>query len=255
MKTSRTVLLLALTLSVSAFAGEIPDLVQTDPKGNFARGGKSYCGPVAVSNSLMALLGQKWKGSQYDLVNRIASEEFMNTHPVSGTGPNGIMRGVRAFLIDEGYEDKTFEISFQGWRSHAAEFSTGKKTVNPEGIAEALASGGAAWLNVGWYRKDGESDDYVRVGGHWVTAVESRPTSMIIHDPAPRTGLEPRAQVVTLKRLARGALKGKTRNLPQPAAGTIEMGGDMVVKSTADCALIDGAVTLRFTGAKTEKER
>lgn len=43
---------------VAGFAqdsGTLPDLTQTDPRGEFARGGKSYCGPVAVSNSLMWL--------------------------------------------------------------------------------------------------------------------------------------------------------------------------------------------------------
>lgn len=250
MKTIRAIPLLALVLNVSALGDEIPDLVQTDPEGNFARGGKSYCGPVAVSNSLMALLGPKWEGSQYDLVNRIASEKFMGTHPVSGTGPNGLMRGVRSFLVDQGYAEESIKIGFQGWRSHASEFSTGKKTIDLDLVEKALTNGGAAWVNVGWYRKEPETGDYIRVGGHWVTAIVSEADSMVIHDPAPRTGLEPWAQVVTLKRLTKGELKGTTRGLPQPASGIVEMGGEMVIKSTADCALIDGVVTLEFTEPK-----
>ena len=37
-------------------ADTIPDLTPTDAKGKFAGGGRMFCGPVAVSNSLMAML-------------------------------------------------------------------------------------------------------------------------------------------------------------------------------------------------------
>ena len=115
---------------------------------------------------------------------------------------------------------------------------------------------GAVWLNVGWYRKEAESGDYVRIGGHWVTAIgvkPSAPPAVMIHDPAPRAGLEPRSQLVRLKRINGGTLKGTQKNLPHPADGFFEMGGEMVIKSTADCAIIDGVVTLRFT--EPEKDR
>ena len=60
----------------------IPDLTQTDPRGNFPAGGVTYCGPVAVSNSLWALFGKEYEAretfTQFDLVHELASQPFMN---------------------------------------------------------------------------------------------------------------------------------------------------------------------------------
>jgi hypothetical protein len=238
-----------------------PDLTQTDPRGEFARGGKSYCAPVAVSNSLMWLYRRELDRSgtsQYDLVNLLASKPYMNTDPFDGTGPNGVMRGVRQFLEDRGLSETQYVLKFQGWRSHLPEYATGVREPRLPWIRETLESGGAVWLNLGWYRRDGDNDTYERVGGHWVTAVDagrdrngkSDPRIVAIHDPAPRAGQKPRRQFVTMVPLKSGGLIGKTRNLPHPAAGLFQLTGGMIIKTSADCAILDGAVALRIQQGK-----
>ena len=263
MKTMRTttILCLACFLAAVSVAGRnsvpFPDLTQTDPKGQFARGGKSYCAPVAISNSLMWLYRRELNRagtSQYDLVNLLASKPYMNTDPVTGTGPNGVMRGVQKFMKDCGAGEDQYKIKFQGWRSHRPEFATGVREPRLAWIRETLDSGGAVWLNLGWYRIDQESKTYQRIGGHWVTAVaagqnrKGQPDSRIIaiHDPAPRAGREAKRQFVAMLPLKSGELIGKTRNLPRPAAGLFQMTGEMVIKASADCAVLDGAVALRI---------
>lgn len=235
----------------------LPDLVQTDPRGGFARGGKSYCAPVAVSNSLMGLFGSRLQAngkSQFDLVNQLASEDYMATDPVDGTGPSGVLRGVQRFLRDLGEKARGPRLVYQGWRPHPAEFSSGKRVPEPAAIAAALASGGAAWVNLGWYRKLPQPGSYERTGGHWVTVVDAgrdaagKPDTerIAIHDPAPRAGTKPWLQSIVMTPLAAGTLTGKSANLPQPAAGYRVMGGDMRLRKGADLAIIDGVVTLSF---------
>ena len=83
------------------------------------------------------------------------------------------MIGVKQFLKDRGLGNIDYSLQFQGWRSHRSEFSTGIKEPKLKWIQETLASGGAVWLNLGWYRKDEKNNTYERIGGHWVTAIEA----------------------------------------------------------------------------------
>lgn len=234
---------------------QIPDLVQTDPKGNFARGGKSYCGPVAVSNSLVWLkAGSKGKvadkEAQYEVVNRLASAGYMRTDPVAGVGAVGLIRGVRRF-VEEDIGDRDFTLAYQGWRSMPKGSDTGVRTPELDWMRTFVGPGKSAWINLGWYRHDKEKDQYERIGGHWVTVVgcggdeEGRPHERIIvvHDPAPRAGQEPN-EFVLLTPLKRGTLTGKGSGLPRPAKGLFLMGGGMHLKATADVAILDGVVGL-----------
>lgn len=252
--------LLAFALSLAAnpvTGGErppMPDLTQTDPRGGFTDGGRSFCGPVAASNSIACLFPAEMRKAgltQYDVVNRLASPAYMNTHRESGTGPDGLVRGVRRLLEDFGHPRRT--LRFQGWRPHRKEYSAGAGPVSLPWIDAALANGGAAWLNVGWYRIKADHAEFERVGGHWVTAVafapghgpdSTRPV-LIVHDPAPRAGSKPSREHVVMTRLAGGRLTGNSKNLPHPANGFFRMEGGMHIKKSADCAILDGAVVLR----------
>lgn len=233
----------------------IPDLTQTDPDGGFARGGKSFCGPVAVSNSLVGLFADRLNRSgisQHDLVNRLASPGYMNTHEVEGTGINGLLQGVRRCLED--WMIGGCSLEYRGWRPHRREFSTLVDQPMPEWIEAILAGGGAVWLNVGWYRiSDSKGVQYERTGGHWVTAVGFRrpdapeaPPIVLVHDPAPRAGAVPSREEVTLLALREGTLTGSARNLPRPAGGLYRMAGGMHLKKGADLAILDGAAALRW---------
>ena len=235
--------------------GELPDLCQTDPKGEFAGGGKSFCGPVAVSNSLMAMFRRdlEWEDrSQYDLVNLLASPRFMNTHAVKGTGANALMQGVKTFLSRR--EVKDFSIKFQGWRPHWNEFRTGHDCPKLDWMRGTLAAGGAVWLNVGWYRAGEDEGEYRRISGHWVTAVgygqdaegKPNPAILVIHDPAPRSGLGTVRHHLVLEQLQSGKLTGLCRNLPRRARGLYVIRDGIHLKRGADHAIIDGAVALRL---------
>ncbi|MCB1061884.1 MAG: hypothetical protein KDN20_03060 [Verrucomicrobiae bacterium] len=263
---SRPAVIVAIVwLSVSPVSaqpdGPVPDLTQTDPAGKFANGGRSFCAPVSVSNSLMHLFRadlERQGISQYDLVNRLASPAYMNTDSVTGTGPNGLMAGVRQFLKDRGLAESDYALRFQGWRPHYEDFGTGVTEPSLKWIADTLVAGGAVWLNLGWCRIDPKTGDYERIGGHWVTVIDAgkdnmgipNPNVLVIHDPAPRAGKEPSDEYVLMTRLTSGNLVGKAKNLPRPVAGLYRMEGGMHIKDSADCAILDGAVALMFPKAR-----
>lgn len=231
----------------------IPDLTQTDEKGNFAGGGRSFCGPVAVSNSFMAMFGEdlKWEGvSHYDLANKLASHMFMNTHVTKGTSVEQLLRGVDLYLDERGV--KEYSLKFQGWRRCDARHRTRAVAPRLAWIKDILAQGGAVWLNVGWYTNSSKEGEYRRSGGHWVTAVgfgqdasgDRRPDYLVIHDPAPRAGLRPSREFVKMTRLESGRINGPMQGLPRPAHAFYRMEGGMHIKKGADLAILDGAVGL-----------
>lgn len=239
----------------------VPDLTQNDPKGGFMDGGKAYCGPVAVSNSLMAMFGDdlEWDGmNQYDLVNQLASVGYMNTHRKHGTHLNQFLRGVQRFVRERGVAE--FSLRFQGFRRHEREFGPGLRRPQLKWIQSYLAAGGAVWLMVGWYTFDSETMEFERIGGHWVTAVgfgedafgRPDPDILIIHDPAPVAGPRPAREFVKMTPLTEGTLVLEVEHRVFPAKGIYQLEGGMHVKSSADHALLDGVVGLHLTGkAKT----
>ena len=242
---------------------DIPDLVQTDPEGRFARGGKSYCGPVAASNSLVWLQNGSNgpftdRRAQHRVVNRLASPGYMNADPVSGVGAVKLIQGVRRF-VREDLGDDDFSLAYQGWRSAPKEHFEGIREPRLEWIRSHIGPAKSAWINLGWYRHDKAADAYERIGGHWVTAVgygvnedgTPNPGVIVIHDPSPRTGKEPNDYVL-LTKLQSGTLIGDSSRLPRPAKGLYRMGGGMHIKSTADVAILDGVVGLNLEVDETE---
>lgn len=244
---------------------QIPDLVQTDPKGKFERGGKSYCGPVAASNSLVWLkAGSDGKFTdtekQYEVVNRLASPEYMKTDPVKGVGANGMIRGIRRF-VEEDIGDKNYKLAYQGWRSTPEGHFNGVREPELEWIRSSVGRGKSAWLNVGWYRHHEEKDEYERVGGHWVTIVgygadeEGKLSDRIIvvHDPSPRCGEHPHEYVI-LTPIKKGTLTGKKGETFRSSVGLFLMGGGMHIKSIADVAILDGVIGLDLDVETEEAE-
>ncbi len=236
-----------------SLADQIPDLVQTDPKGKFARGGKSFCGPVAASNSLVWLKTGKKSDDfnfQYSVVNKLASAEYMKVDPVDGIGAKGLIRGVSRY-VEKDIGDSDFVLKYQGWRSTPKEHFTGVRDPQVKWIQGFVGMRKTAWINLGWYSYDAEKDEYVRVGGHWVTVVgygvdeKGKPNErmIVIHDPSPRTGADPN-DYVFLSDIKTGTLLRKNGSRYRSASGLLKMGGGMHIKSSADVALIDGVVGL-----------
>ncbi len=252
----------AASADISAI-DQIPDLVQTDPAGNFARGGRSFCGPVSVSNSLVWLQAGSTvpftdRKEQYDVVNLLASTDYMNADPVEGVGAVKVIRGVKRF-VEADLSDSRFKLSYQGWRSTPKGHFSGVREPELEWIRSFVGRSKSAWINLGWYRHDKETNEYERVGGHWVTVVgygveESGKLNdqiLVIHDPSPRTGKDPNDYVLFTK-LKSGTMAVSSSRKPRPAKGFYLMEGGMHIKSTADVAIMDGVVGLDLDGAEKE---
>jgi hypothetical protein len=239
-----------------------PDIVQTDPHARFPYGGIHYCGPCAISNSLVWLgengyekllpEGEERMGRQVELVNLLASGKYMDTTLEWGTSPAAVLQGISKYLRDCGYQYE--QLSYQGWRKVPRMFNTGIRTPQPEWIKSGLIQGDSAvWLNVGWYKFNKDKKEYVRTGGHWVTLVgfgvdengKEDPGVVIIHDPGANT---PECRFsndyVRLKIIDSGTLIGGS-GTAYSAAGFYRMTGGMRVYGKV-VALLDGAIRLEM---------
>ena len=116
---------------------------------------------------------------------------------------------------------------YQGWRKHPAGFGSGTRIPTASFIQRGLGKRAAAWINVGWYRLDGNRGEYRRVGGHWVTLVGINPSTrqLVVHDPAPRAS--DGAELVSYRTLSAGRLVGNKSGLPTNASGYLQLGAGM----------------------------
>jgi hypothetical protein len=235
---------------------DVPDLMQTDPDLALPGGGDSHCGPVAASNALFWLgarqlerllpEGESDKQRQIRLVRQLASRSYMSTSSYSGTGASGVLKGLDLYLRAHGYRAERIE--YQGWRAHQLRYSTGVRTPEVSFLARGLADGGIALINVGWYKPGQKPGVYRRKGGHWLTVVgagvdrdgRDDPKALVLHDPAPWSGSEPKNHLVHAEPLGEGWLMAEDG--PLPSQGFLS--GDLGVKRPGEVAIIDGAVVL-----------
>lgn len=180
-----------------------PDLCQADKAARLPRGGKGFCAPVAVSNSLVWLARNGYpdllpknanrRMTQPQLAALLGKPGYMDTSGDLGTSPTDLLTGVSRFLGERGY---VYEyLAYQGWREHPAAMSGKSETPEIDWIKDGLVGDSAVWLNVGWYAYDPMTEIYERVGGHWVTLVgygvdrkgQANPEILIIHDPSTRS--------------------------------------------------------------------
>ena len=240
-----------------------PDMMQTDPELNLPGGGKNYCLPVAVSNSFMWLAEngyqhlkpalQDRKQAQSKIARILGSAKYMKTSLKNGTGTSGALNGVDRYIQKRGYHFDRLE--YQGWRKHPARFSTGKKVPDLKWIKEGIEGDAGVWLNVGWYRYNERTDQYRRIGGHWVTLVgygmdekgKNDPDVLIIHDPASRAGRFFAHEYVRVEEIESGELMGKKFGLPRSAVGYYKLKGGMHIKRKADYGILDGVVVLKMS--------
>jgi hypothetical protein len=241
---------------------EIPDMTQTEPLLHLPGGGKQFCAPVAVSNSLMLLARQGYtklvpetpdsKKAQALVAGLLGSKRYMNTNLKNGTGPSSVLAGVARFIRDCGYDFQY--LGYQGWRGHQDRYRTGVETPRLEWIKEGLNGKSAVWLNVGWYKHDPVKDVYKRVGGHWVTLVgygadhmgREVPDMLIIHNPASEGGGIISHEYARAVHIEKGRLQVAPKGQSLDAAGFLKLEGGMPVRDNADCAILDGAIVLRM---------
>lgn len=225
-------------LATTDFIDRIPDFTQTDIDGQGTGGGQQYCAPVAVSNSFSYWL-KRDRNEQKAMVMDLA-QNYMKTSTRNGTGTTGLMNGVdryaKKFL--SGYT----LLEYEGWRKHPKKFATSTKVPDTKRLRSAVSSRSTAWLNIGWYKAVAGSDDYKRIGGHWVTLVGTTRNKLIIHDPAPRAGRQFSNEFVSYSTIENGKLTGSKSGLPTSAKGYIRLENGMHLNSKADHAILDGVV-------------
>ena len=243
-----SLLLLQMTFISASIAGSntlyidaLPDFTQSSISEHEYGYGAELCAPVAVSNSLSWMTNTRSR--QDELVKLLASRDYMNTDIRRGTRTWDLLYGVHAIAMDlfAGYSS----LEYQGWKKHPARFSTGVEIPDIDWITDDIDQNTAVWLNVGWYRYEPEHNAYHRVGGHWVTLAGYDGDVLIIHDPAPRAGLSFSNEYVHTSLIKDGHLVDRNTGLFRPAAGYLLLGRGMHIKSTADVAIIDGAVRFR----------
>lgn len=231
----------------------IPDLTQTDPRLGPREDAGSLCGPVAISNALMALAQRGEPGllppapaddAQLALVRRLAGTRYMRTNPKGGTSVRDVLLGLDRYLTDAG--QRGHELRYEGWRAHPYRFSAHRSIPELASIRRALSAGGAAFLHVGWYRVSGH--EYQRKGGHWLTVVgvdedalgRPQPGAVVVHDPAPFAA-ENAEHTLTFEPVARGVLREFTALESARGRGRVR---GIAEKSPELTPLWDGLVTL-----------
>lgn len=235
----------------------IPDYFQRDKAfGGFPLNGVSYCGPVAVSNSLLWLAYHGYpnlitdsggsKKNQYELIRVLGSSSYIDTGP-DGSSPSNILQGLKVYLKDHGITQK--RIIYNGFRPVPWEFRSERRLPDLSFAKKALVEGESVWLNIGWYKYDTFKDEYTRSGGHWVTLAGyghdgMKPNSdcLIIHDPetADKTN-----DYLKLELIQCGKMKGPFKGLPINASGFYKFNAQ-----SGNFGIIDGIAVLEMPWVK-----
>ena len=242
----------ALPAECTEKVGPMPDLCQTDQAfRSLPHEGKYSCGPAAFANVLIwmdrhgfedLVAGDvRSKGGQRALLEVLGSKPYLQTTR-HGISPLAAMKGIRHFVEERGYHA---EVEWRGWR-RGGEFST-DPFVDPSWLREGVGGESNVVLNVGWYRYDRSEDLYSRLGGHYTTLVGYRQEgdrfTYLVHDPAPRSGPGKVTHESRLVPLQTGRMAPWKQYGPRDAAGYFLVEG-IVLKSTADVAILDGAIRL-----------
>jgi hypothetical protein len=233
----------------------MPDLCQTDEAfRSLPYQGKYSCGPTAVANVLVAMDQRGFdhlvdgdvasKDAQRALLERLSESPYLRT-TLHGIGPVAAMEGIRRFVEAQGYRA---DIEWQGWR-RGGRFATAR-LVDPAWLREGATGDSNVVVNVGWYRYDAQEDLYTRMSGHYMTLVGYRQDgddfTYLIQDPAARSGPGKVTHEARLVPLHSGHLAPWESYGRQEAAGDFRVEG-IVVKSTADVAILDGAIRLTIS--------
>jgi len=175
----------------------MPDYYQRDTTfGAFPGKGATYCGPVAVSNSLIwfsehgypSLIkssGNTYR-DQHELISLLGSPDYMDAGH-GGATVESFCRGLKKYLQDCRVNG---QIKSEGMYDVSDEFRAEKDVPDFERMKLFTLKDQAVWLNIGWYKFDPSKNIYTKTGGHWVTLVGYgydqkgyNVNCLIIHDP------------------------------------------------------------------------
>jgi hypothetical protein len=245
----------------------MPDFLQTDKDGEFAKGGSRYCGPVSASNGLLWLsqhgypklapAAESDKEIQIQLIRTLASPQFMDTQEEdrNGTNASSFLRGLDAFVRQKGYGFQALQI--QGDSPLARNLEAARVGAVPDlkWIKKGISnSKGMVCLSFGYYDHDPATHRYVRKDGHWVTLAGYRGDTLIVSNPAASAGkstshdelhLEPLGRNDVLVRVIRssGASRTPDRAVSTPSAGFFRLSKESAWKKNSTTVL-DAAVVL-----------
>lgn len=237
--------------------------MQTLPAAGLPGGGWTYCGPVAASNGLIWLARS---GYPHLTAARVSSHNqaraqanlarvlgcYMGTTPRRGTDVARFLNGLNNYL---GHHWCAVDsLKYQGWEPHPREFSSGVTRPDLDWIKSGLDPDAVAWLMVGWYRYLPRQDRYQLHSQHWLTVVgagrdrDGKPSAntLIVHDSAARSGPNPHHDYVVVEPIQHGSFARYGQRQQLSARGWYKLGGDLKLKSSTHCGIIDGAIVLRL---------
>lgn len=182
-----------------------PDLCQTDEShGKLPGGGKYHCVPTSISNHLVAL-SQKFPGlmsqenptpkDQAELIWKLSSPDYMNT--IEGTTLSDLVKGLKKYVEEKGYSI-LIECKGEKEDEDIGECFTGEE-ISAEWIKEELKYKSNLILSANFYKN--ENGNLQHVGAHAVTVVgfnDDDGFKLHIHDPAERSGIEPKTETCDL---------------------------------------------------------
>ena len=237
-----------------------PDMMQSLPEAKLPLHGYTYCGPVAVSNSIIwlskngypALAPAHSEKPSVQGVLTLQLARYFRTTGGNGTSPTMLLNGIDKYVRDKGYKIKSLQ--YEGWERHPRAFSNGVTVPEIRWIEQGLIGKSAVWLMIGWYRYSPASGTYSPFAQHWVSVVgcgqdragKPNPDVLIIHDPAPRNGASVSHDYVTVQRIQKGVFARHSGRQIKSAIGWYKLGGDLKVKKGADCGILDGAVVMKL---------
>lgn len=238
------------------YSSETPDLMQSDARAALPDGGEQFCGPVAAMNSMVWLSRRGFSNLAMSDCDRpyiqgkiaLKLSEEMKTTRRDGTRVTGFLNGLESYVLQKGYSIAS--LKYQGWERHPNRFDGGSEHPTLSLIKTGMATANTAvWLKIGWYRFFPDEDKFIRFAGHWVTVVgldeTVNPPSLLIHDPAPRSGKSEKHERVVLTPLTHGKIStGWEGDRLREAKGFYNLGGELKIKKLADCGLLDGVVVL-----------
>jgi len=154
-----------------------------------------------------------------------------------------------------------YELAYQGWYHPADE---DQRLPDLDGMRRSLVGDSAVWLLVGFYERDSDvaGDVYRLISHHYVTLVSygadeqghADPDVLIVHDPAPRSGVGVSHDYVRVERLDGGQLTidpgspyaEAYAQLPLDAAGYYRLDRGLSYNEQANVAILDGVIVLRM---------
>ncbi len=225
---------------------DIPDVAQLNNM--LPGGGSGYCGPMAISNSLLWLdkigydkivPGENHSFDDQIQLAKTLGTKYFNTIPTLGTKTRPMLKGLEKYLKNRGYSNHI--IGYKGIQSYS------RKSPSINWIKKGITEDKVAWLRLGFYKKN--NNKYTRKSGHWVTLVgyglnkHNKPGSniLIIHNS---WGSQASNDYIYLKKITGGSLhRGYPKRI---SAAGFYIADNFPVPSKADVAIIEGAIVLNM---------